>query len=307
MLDDRPYMRSSRFEAGLSATAILMIANAGIFVFQSILQFYFSSAFAAYWKFFALSTDGLTSGFVWQVITFQFMHAPLDAGGVWHLLGNLLALYFFGHAVEESLGKNRYVKFYLTAGLIGGLLQMAFAFAIPKYFDAPMGVVGASAGVLGLVAVFATMFPERVLTLLLFFVIPVSIRARTLLWVALGLSIFGILIPLGRMADAAHLGGILTGMAFVRWFVHGNGWPIGWPRFRSSLRRRRELVSAAVPKGPFWTKSRKAVQEDDLPPAEFISREVDPILDKISAHGIQSLTERERKILEAARAKMAKR
>ena len=45
----------------------------------------------------------------------------------------------------------------------------------------------------------------------------------------------------------------------------------------------------------------------DLPSEEFISKEVDPILDKISAHGIQSLTERERKILEAARAKMAKR
>jgi hypothetical protein len=46
---------------------------------------------------------------------------------------------------------------------------------------------------------------------------------------------------------------------------------------------------------------------EELPPAEFISREVDPILDKISQHGIQSLTDRERKILEAARSKMAKR
>lgn len=307
MLDDRSYMRSSRFEAGLSATAILMIANSVLFVIQSVLQFYFPSAFALYWNLFALSTDGLTNGFIWQVITFQFMHAPLD-GGIWHLLGNLLALYFFGREVEESLGKRRYLKFYLTSGLIGGLLQMAFAFAIPKYFDAPMGVVGASAGVFGLVAVFATMFPDRVIQLLLFFILPVSIRAKTLLWAAIALSVFGILIPMGRMADAAHLGGILTGVAFVRWFVHGNGLPIAWPRFRSTFRRRRELVSAAVPKGPFWQKGRKpAAPDDDLPPAEFISREVDPILDKISAHGIQSLTDRERRILEAARAKMAKR
>jgi hypothetical protein len=49
------------------------------------------------------------------------------------------------------------------------------------------------------------------------------------------------------------------------------------------------------------------VIEEDLPPAEFLTKEVDPILDKISAQGIQSLTDRERKILESARQKMAKR
>jgi hypothetical protein len=47
--------------------------------------------------------------------------------------------------------------------------------------------------------------------------------------------------------------------------------------------------------------------DEDLPPEEFLSKEVDPILDKISAHGIQSLTDRERRVLQAARAKMAKR
>ena len=65
-------------------------------------------------------------------------------------------------------------------------------------------------------------------------------------------------------------------------------------------------MNAPFPKKSFWQRS-KASEVDDLPPAEFISREVDPILDKISACGIQSLTDRERRILEAARAKMAKR
>lgn len=65
-------------------------------------------------------------------------------------------------------------------------------------------------------------------------------------------------------------------------------------------------MSAPLPKRSFWQRS-KPSEVEDLPPAEFITREVDPILDKISANGIQSLTERERRILEAARAKMAKR
>ena len=73
-----------------------------------------------------------------------------------------------------------------------------------------------------------------------------------------------------------------------------------------SRQRKRELVRAASVRGRPWQQA--AVEaESELPPEEFISKEVDPILDKISAHGIQSLTERERKILEAARKKMAKR
>ena len=77
-------------------------------------------------------------------------------------------------------------------------------------------------------------------------------------------------------------------------------------RFKPAAARPRVLVTAPFPKRPFWQRS-KTTEVDDLPPAEFISREVDPILDKISAYGIQSLTDRERRILEAARAKMAKR
>jgi hypothetical protein len=56
---------------------------------------------------------------------------------------------------------------------------------------------------------------------------------------------------------------------------------------------------------PGWGQDKMTIEED-LPPDEFLSKEVDPILDKISAQGIQSLTERERKILETARAKMGK-
>lgn len=271
-----------------------MIINAAVFFLQEILRFYQPNVFAWYFETFALNVQKLVRGYVWQLVTFQFMH-----GGLWHLFVNLLILYMFGRVVEDTIGKRRYVKFYLTAGLFGGLLQMVFAFLIPKYFSG--AVVGASAGVFGVVAAFAMMFPDR--QLLLFFVIPIP--ARGLLWLFLGLAIFGIIVP-SNVADAAHLGGLLTGMAYVHWFIHGQGLPFSLPRFRFSARRPREFVAASAPKRGFWQRT-KTAPEEDLPAGEFISREVDPILDKISAHGIQSLTERERRILEAARAKMAKR
>ena len=295
MLADRPYMRDSQYESRWSMTVLLLVVNAVAFVLQSVLEFYHVFPVSA---FFALSLQGLGHGYIWQLITFQFMH-----GGIWHLVFNLLAIYFFGRTVEAALGKNRFLKFYLLCGVIGGIAQMLFAWLLPAYFGG--AVVGASAGAFGLIAAFAAMFPDRELTLLLFFVIPVSMRARTLLWLSIGLALFGIIVPNTGVAHAAHLGGIFTGLLYIRWIVQGKGWA-GWRSFRPATRRPRELVPTLSTRRSLWQRSKKTVA-DDLPPAEFISREVDPILDKISAHGIQSLTERERKILEAARAKMSKR
>jgi hypothetical protein len=89
----------------------------------------------------------------------------------------------------------------------------------------------------------------------------------------------------------------------VRW---GTAWEglFNWRPF--SLKRRQRTPGRIVSKKNVPTVFNRE-NPTDLPEEEFISREVDPILDKISQHGIQSLTERERKILEAARNKMAKR
>jgi membrane associated rhomboid family serine protease len=297
MLDDRSYMRGSSFDHQRSATLIILAINIGIFVFEGILNFYAQGSYQRFFRFFALSTDGLGSGYVWQLFSYQFMHANF-----FHLLVNGIIIFFFGRALEETLGRREFLKVYLGCGVAGGLLQVLFAVMLPGHFGGV--VVGASAAGLGLVAAFARMFPERQITLLIFFVIPVSFRAKFLLWGFLALSIFGIIVPADNVAHAAHLGGLAAGVAYVHFVVRG-GWSIS---FRpSGSRPDREMVSTGSPRRPFWQRPKNVEQDIDLPPGEFISKEVDPILDKISAHGIHSLTERERKILEAARAKMAKR
>ena len=108
--------------------------------------------------------------------------------------------------------------------------------------------------------------------------------------------------PAGRgVADAAHLGGILTAIGYIRWSMYRPN--VEWNPLKAR-QRKRELVQAAS-KAVRWRPRSNTTPE--MPSEEFISREVDPILDKISAHGIHSLTPREREILEAARAKMTKR
>jgi membrane associated rhomboid family serine protease len=247
-----------------------------------------------------LSLEGLKRGFVWQLITFQFLHS-----GFIHIIFNSLGLFFFGRDVESALGRRRLFQLYFLSGIAGGLLQMLFAFLMPQHFGGP--VVGASAGVSGLVAAFAIMNWHHRFTLFIYF-FPVPMSGKTLLWVSAGLAIVGVLSkisqPGGGVAHAAHLGGLLGGIAFIRL---GLAERTPW-RFRifEERRRKRNLVKTAVIKMPGWTTS-KDIISSDLPEEEFISKEVDPILDKISAHGIQSLTPREREILERARNKMAKR
>lgn len=301
MLGDRAYMRSPSFGSQRSATVILVIINVAVFVLLTIFKYWQQAGYYKLFPFIALSQDGLAHGFVWQLVTYQFMH-----GGPLHLLVNMLLVYFFGRTLEDALGSKTLLRIYLFSGVVGGLVQIIYQVIMHKLVGYPLGsVVGASASGLGLLAAYAALFPHREITLLLFFFIPVSLRARTLLWISFGLAVFGMIAPMGNVAEAAHLGGILTGLAYVYWIVQGSGWPS--IRFKPAAGRPRVLVSAPFPKKSFWQRSSKAVETDDLPPAEFISREVDPILDKISANGIQSLTDRERRILEAARAKMAKR
>jgi len=303
MLEDRQYMRQPSFRSPWSATVVLLVLNVAAFIAQNVL-YRFSTFPVNGWL--ALSVEGLRHGFVWQLLTYQFMH-----GGWLHLLLNCWAIYMFGREVEETLGRKSFWALYFASGVVGGLFQALAGVLLGGAFAAP--VVGASAGAFGLVAAFAVLYPERPLTLLLLFIIPVNLRAKFLLLFSALLAVFGILFPMDNIAHAAHLGGMLTGIVFVRYAIH---WQWHWPQRQGPQRRPlRPLIriprrnSAGESLYQVFTSEDPPHEEPsaDLPPEEFVSREVDPILDKISAHGIQSLTARERRILETAREKMARR
>jgi membrane associated rhomboid family serine protease len=298
MLEDRHYMRRNPFGTGWwSTTSLLVIANIVAFVFQLVLE----GAWRQADNYLALSVDGVLHGYIWQFLTFQFMH-----GGWIHLLFNCLAIFMFGRDVEQALGRKRFLTLYLSSGALGGLFQVIFskalAFALSRPEFEAIRVVGASAGAFGLIAAFATLTPEKPIMLFIYF-IPVNMRAKFLLlfegvFALLGLAMTG----RSQVAHAAHLGGMITGIIFIKYIVG-----LQWPEFHVPNRRRvNDLVKVPSQSSGRWGQKKNGTAED-LPPEEFLSKEVDPILDKISAHGIQSLTERERRILQAAREKMVKR
>lgn len=185
------------------ATIAILAVNVAVFLLQYTAPRFFED-------YLALSLDGLKSGYVWQLLTFQFMH-----GGFWHIFLNSWAIFVFGREVEMGLGKARMLALYFTSGVVGGLVQMLGSWVMPEHFG-DGAVVGASAGAFGLVAAFAVLFPQRVLILLLFFVLPLKMRARTFLWLSLGLAVFGVIVPFGNIGHAAHLGGILAGYIYAR-------------------------------------------------------------------------------------------
>jgi len=192
----------------LTAVNVLIAINVLVFIFKS---FFGGENGTGVDNFLGLSWRGISNGNLWQVFTYQFVHA-----GSMHLLLNMVGLWFTGPVLERLMGVYRFVAFYLIAGAVGGLLHML----IP-----PGGsLVGASGSICGLVAAFSALFPRMPITALLFFVIPVRMEARWLGFSVVMVSLFLLVTELfGNIGNAAHLGGALAGYAWVRFCT---------PRFR---------------------------------------------------------------------------
>lgn len=282
----------SRASRPWTATTLLIVLNVGVFLLQAILYGYppdFRQGPPM-----ALQVDQLLRGYVWQLLTYQFLH-----GGLLHILLNCWGIFAFGRDVEQALGKRTFLILYLASGVVGGLLQVLASLGWHGHFGG--AVVGASAGLFGIIAAFAMMYPNRALTLLLFFVIPVTLRAKTLLMVSGAIAVFGILFPGKEIAHAAHLGGMLAGMVFIRQMRHKLGyWPGEEPR-----PQRRPLFGFG-PGKPSQPGGPTIIDVEESGTDDYMAREVDPILEKISAQGIHSLTARERKTLEEARKRMGR-
>jgi membrane associated rhomboid family serine protease len=156
----------------------------------------------------------------WYVTLFtsMFMH-----GGILHIAGNMLFLWVFGNNIEDSMGRGKFVAFYLLAGLIAVYSQAALD---PSSTAPTIGASGAVAGVLG---GYALLFPAaRVITLIfiVFFVTLVEIPALILLSIWFVLQFLPALGEVavdvggsGGIAYFAHVGGFLFGLAAIKLFA----------------------------------------------------------------------------------------
>jgi len=288
-------MRDEEPGRAWSPTIVILVINVVVFLLETSGG---ARAHQLFREYGAVSLEGIKHGYVWQLLTYQFMH-----GGWMHLILNSVGLFLFGRHMEMMLGQRTFLKLYLLSGIAGGVLQLLLGIISPR-FAGPM--VGASAGICGLVAAFSLLSPDS--TIYISFILP--LRAKYVLPLTIIFSLVMILTPsTDGVAHGAHLGGTLFGYAYLRWSMIFDplfSWFAGlWERMRGP-RASRPIIKVRFPKGGSW-QGEEPDTAKNIAPIDFITKEVDPILEKISAHGIQSLTDRERKILEAARTRMEKR
>ena len=230
----------------------------------------------------------------WTLLTYAFTHEEF-----FHILFNMLNLYWFGQLVREYLGDRRLVSIYMLGALAGAtffLLAYNFVPAFQEGLGTPM--VGASGAVTAIIVAGATLLPDY--TFMLILIGPVKIK-----WIAAVVVLISLAGVNGGNpgGEIAHLGGALLGFVFVRQLQAGRdlGRPVqavgNWfarlisrrqPTMRvSSSSRRPEPVAASA------TSPAKKLNA----PGQPLQDEIDTILDKISRSGYESLSKEEKQKL----------
>jgi len=259
----------------------LLIINVAVYVLQLFLNS---------WLIPALAVSPSTWWQPWRYVTFQFLH-----GGTWHLLLNMLGVWFIGTPLEKLWGGRRFLAFYLTCGVAAGVSYLGLSTLTSTIaFDTPL--VGASGGVYGLLLAAAVLLPHMNLIFLFF---PVPIRLAVIILMVLILLDLGSGLSHGATSQTysqmAHFGGAVTGAIWILIprLRRGEGEMSEFAPQRERKKGRRNR----------WADKRAKEEQQEL--AE--QADVDRILEKISQHGLASISRRERKILNDATTRQRQR
>jgi len=150
-----------------------------------------------------------TTGAVWQLVTYMFLH-----GGPMHLIFNMLMLWMFGVEIERMWGTTYFTKYYFVCGIGAGLTQvllglLPFSFAVSFWLQA---TIGASGAIFGVLLAYALYFPTR--PILFAFIFPV--QAKYMVIILGGISLWSAVFAGGGVAHTAHLGGLATGYLYLK-------------------------------------------------------------------------------------------
>ena len=201
---------------------------------------------------------------IWQVLTYGFLHSRED---VFHLLYNLLGIYFFGSMLEGIVGSRRYLAWYLAAIAFGGVVQLTAGLLASAGDAGPVAyTLGASGGVLFLIVACATLRPDALVIFILF-----PMKLKTLALILVGVDVFRLLMRRsGQTAYLVHLAGAALGFSAVK---------LHWI-WIDPLEKLEEQRAAAVQRGA----------ADD-------ARRLDQLLEQIHQRGIGSLSKSEKAFL----------
>jgi membrane associated rhomboid family serine protease len=212
----------------------------------------------------------------WTPFTYMFLHA-----GIFHILFNMLWLYWLGQIFEEFLGTKRTVGLYLLGGLAGAVLFLISYNIFPAFTQSGLmltsSIVGASAAVMAVIVGAATIAPNYTISLM--FIGPVRLKWLVIFYLAIDfLGIAGA----NAGGEIAHLGGALFGFIYVKQVQQGHDM-VAW--IANLFKKKSKLKVASTNRDKDSTTG--APRQD----------EVDRILDKISKTGYDNLSQQEKETL----------
>jgi membrane associated rhomboid family serine protease len=248
----------------------------------------------------------------WTVLTYMFVHHDF-----WHLFWNMYALFLFGPRLEHLWGTKKFSFFYLLSGL-GGLICYSLFFR-----DSGALLLGASGAIFGVMGAYALQWPKQ--EVYLFWVLPMRVLTLVLILVGfnLAMGVFGLAGGGTDVAYFAHLGGFIVAWLYMRTppsvsieqlrqrisqVPDTEDPPRAIPRALPRSRERVEEVDEIVAKSKAIAAKRPAAitPARKAAPRDLKAEDVNRVLDKISAEGLDSLTSEERGILEEMSRKLRK-
>jgi len=298
MLSGRPHLRDNHQRETTSVLVRLLSALIAGFVLQLVLEW--NAGTTGFYQLAGLTTSGLQEGRYWTLLTHSFLHSPHF---IFHVVGNVVALYFIGRKLLPILGARVFLGTYAVATVVGGLTWSAIHWRLGGDM-----LVGATPAVAAFLIVFAGFFPDREFNFLLFFVVPVSVRLKHVAYALFTFDLIGLffyeipgtVLPLGlTFASSAHLGGMAVGYFYFR-FIHDA------QRESRALRSNPGEPPARVAQAP-TTPATVAFPTQIRSSHDEIRAEVDRILDKINSEGFAALTPAEKRILGEAKDAISRR
>ena len=214
----------------------------------------------------------------WGAVTYMFLH-----GDFWHLFMNMLVLFFFGPPLESKWGSREFIKYYVICGLGGVALS---------FFFVSYSIIGASAAVYGIMLAFAMTWPEAPIYIYAIFPVKAKWLVAFLFLVTFSSAFGG---AGGGVAHFAHLGGFITGLLYLK-----TDWKAA-AQIQKMGRAARARRFAIVPRdgSEDEASSQRGGRDPQAEARESTMLDaVDRVLDKISAEGMGSLTDDERKLLD---------
>lgn len=276
-----------KFQQGNAVVQIILVNVLVYFTFSLIGLFFFlfnqTDSLSRFMQW--LMLPAAVPNFIWQpwsIFSYMFLHE-----GFFHLLFNMLWLYWLGNLFQQYLGNSKTYQAYIIGGVFGGLVYMLAYNIFPAFSNqvANAYALGASAGVLSLVVASATLLPEY--SIQLFLIGQVRLKYIALISVLLDL----ISIPNGNAGGhIAHVGGAAFGYLFIK-LLYSNS---SIPGFLDAIYH--AVSSWFKPKSNLHIKHKSKVVKN-ASSGKPNQLEIDAILDKISKNGYESLSQKEKDIL----------